>query len=82
MPSFLIEDWMMSDGLKLKGCELFLYALIHSYTKAGKTMFESEQSLGERFGYSRRNVVRSRSSRPISATICYAGPTGGDCGTG
>lgn len=21
MSSFLIEDWMMSDGLKLKGCE-------------------------------------------------------------
>lgn len=62
MSSFLIEDWMMSDGLKLKGCELFLYALIHSYTKAGKTMFESEQSLGERFGYSRRNVGRALES--------------------
>lgn len=56
MPSFLIEEWMMSGGLKLKGCELFLYALIYSYTKAGKSMFESEQSLAERSGYSRKQI--------------------------
>lgn len=56
MSSFLIEDWMLEGGLNLKGCELLLYALIWSYSRKGKQMYESEQSLAERFGYSRKQI--------------------------
>ena len=56
MPGFLIEDWMMSERLGLKSNDLLLYALIHSYTRKGGTMFESETSLADRFGLSRKQV--------------------------
>lgn len=56
MSSFLIEDWMVGSGLNLKGCELILYALIWSYSRKGKQMYESEQSLAARFGYSRKQI--------------------------
>ena len=59
MSHFKIYDWMMGDGLKLKGCELLLYGLIYSYTINGKTLYEKEEALACRFSYSREHICRS-----------------------
>ena len=56
MSSFLVEDWMSGNGLKLSGNELILYALIFSYSRKGKTMFESEDNLAKKYNLSRKQV--------------------------
>ena len=53
---FLVENWMMGEGLHLKGCELLVFAYAYSYHRKGKNMFISEGNLGELICYSRRNV--------------------------
>lgn len=57
MSSFLIDDRMMSEGLKLKGCCLLLFAM--SYHKVGSSLYESERAIAERTGYAREVVGRS-----------------------
>lgn len=47
---------MLSGGLGLKGLALSLFALVFSFTRSGRTMFESEESLAECFGFSREHV--------------------------
>ena len=47
---------MLSGGLGLKGLPLNLFALVFSFTRSGRTMFESEESLAACFGYSREHV--------------------------
>lgn len=59
MSSFLIDDRMMSGGLKLKGCCLLLFAMAMSYYKAGSSLYESERAIAERTGYAREVVGRS-----------------------
>ena len=56
MSSFLVEDWMSGCGLRLSGNELLLYALIFSYSRKGKTMFESEDNLAKKYKLSRKQV--------------------------
>ena len=56
MSSFLVADWMSGNGLKLSGNELILYALIFSYSRKGKTMFESEDNLAKKYNLSRKQV--------------------------
>ena len=56
MSSFLIEDWMSGNGLKLSGNELILYALVFSFARKGKTMFESEESLAKKYKLSRKQI--------------------------
>ena len=53
---FLVENWMMGEGLHLKGCELLVFAYAYSYHRKGKSLFVSEGKLGEMICYSRRNV--------------------------
>lgn len=59
MSSFLIDDRMMYEGLKLKGCCLLLFAMAMSYHTAGKSLYESERAIAERTGYAREVVGRS-----------------------
>ena len=59
MASFIIDDKMMHGGLGLKGCELLLFGLILSYTKLGKTLYQKEETIASRFGYSREHICRS-----------------------
>ena len=47
---------MLAEGLGLKGLPLSLFALVFSFTRSGRTMFESEESLAACFGYSREHV--------------------------
>ena len=47
---------MLSGGLGLKGLPLSLFALVFSFTRSGRTMFEIEESLAACFGYSREHV--------------------------
>ena len=47
---------MLAEGLGLKGLPLNLFALVFSFTRSGRTMFESEESLAVCFGYSREHV--------------------------
>lgn len=56
MNNFKIYRWMLSGGLGLKGLPLSLFALVFSFTRSGRTMFESEESLAACFGYSREHV--------------------------
>lgn len=56
MSSFIVADWMMGKGLGLKGCELLIFAMIVSYSRKGKTLFVSEQSLAEYTGYTKRHI--------------------------
>ena len=56
MSSFLVEDWMSGCGLRLSGNELLLYALIFSYSRKGRTMFESEDNLAKKYKLSRKQV--------------------------
>ena len=56
MNNFKIYRWMLSGGLGLKGLPLNLFALVFSFTRSGRTMFESEESLAACFGYSREHV--------------------------
>lgn len=53
---FLVENWMMGEGLHLKGCELLVFACAYSFHRKGKSLFVSEGKLGELICYSRRNV--------------------------
>lgn len=53
---------MLGEGLGLKGCELLIFAKIASFTRQGKTMFESEQSLANYTGYSKRKVISAMKS--------------------
>lgn len=62
MASFIIDDKMMHGGLGLKGCELLLFGLILSYTKLGKTLYQKEETIASRFGYSREHISRSMKS--------------------
>lgn len=59
MTKFLIHELMMGRGLKLKGCELLLFALIWSYTAKGKVMYVAEEKLAEMMMYSREQIGRS-----------------------
>lgn len=56
MDNFKVYRWMLSGGLGLKGLALSLFALVFSFTRSGRTMFESEESLAECFGFSREHV--------------------------
>ena len=56
MSSFIVADWMMGKRLCLKGCELLIFAMIVSYSRKGKTLFVSEQSLAEYTGYTKRHI--------------------------
>ena len=56
MNNFKIYRWMLSGGLGLKGLPLSLFALVYSFTRSGRTMFESAESLAACFGYSREHV--------------------------
>ena len=47
---------MLAEGLRLKGLPLSLFALVFSFTRSRRTMFESEESLAACFGYSREHV--------------------------
>lgn len=77
MSSFLVEDWMSGNGLKLSGNELILYALVFSFSRKGKTMFESEENLAKKYKLSRKQtstilkklrseglIIRSQSKHP------------------
>lgn len=52
-------SWMLHKHLGLKGCELILFAIIWSYTIAGKTLFASESHLAEELGYTREHIGKS-----------------------
>ena len=56
MDNFKIYRWMLAGGLGLKGLSLSLFALVFSFTRSKRTMFESEESLAECFGFSREHV--------------------------
>ena len=47
---------MLAEGLGLKGLPLSIFALVFSFTRSRRTMFESEESLAVCFGYSREHV--------------------------
>ena len=59
MTKFLIHEMMMGRGLKLKGCELLLFALIWSFTAKGKVMYVAEENLAEMMMYTREHIGRS-----------------------
>lgn len=59
MTKFLIHELMMGRGLKLKGCELLLFALIWSYTAKGKVMYVAEENLAVMMMYTREHIGRS-----------------------
>jgi hypothetical protein len=56
MNNYKVYRWMLAEGLGLKGLPLSLFALVFSFTRSGRTMFESEESLAACFGYSREHV--------------------------
>ena len=56
MDNYKVYHWMLAGGLGLKGTSLGVFALVFSYTRCGRTMFESEESLAKCFGYSREHV--------------------------
>lgn len=56
MDNYKVYQWMLAGGLGLKGTSLGIFALVFSYTRCGRTMFESEESLAKCFGYSREHV--------------------------
>ena len=57
MSGFYIHDSMLVGGLDLKGCDLLIFAIVHSYTAAGKETY-SISSISERLGYDRSHVAR------------------------
>lgn len=57
MSGFYIHDSMLVGGLDLKGCDLLIFAVVHSYTAAGKETY-SISSISERLGYDRSHVAR------------------------
>ena len=82
---FLVENWMMGEGLHLKGCELLVFAYAYSYHRKGKSMFVSEGNLGKMIDYSRRYVgiaidrlcekqllIRSNEKHPEYQTYTYS----------
>ena len=82
---FLVENWMMGDGLHLKGCELLVFAYAYSYHRKGKSLFVSEGNLGKMIDYSRRYVgiaidrlcekqllIRSEEKHPEYQTYTYS----------
>ena len=56
MDSYKVYRWMLAGGLGLKGLSQSLFALVFSYSRCGRTLFESEESLAKCFGYSREHV--------------------------
>jgi len=85
MIRFLVENWMMGEGLHLKGCELLVFAYAYSYHRKGKMLFVSEGNLGEMIDYSRRSVgtaldklcekqllIRSEEKHPEYQTYTYS----------
>lgn len=69
MANFVVDDYMMTAGLHLTGCELLLFALIFSYTRNNQTLFASEGNLADRLGYSRKQVDRALLSLRQSGLI-------------
>jgi hypothetical protein len=82
---FLVENWMMGEGLHLKGCELLVFAYAYSYHRKGKSLFVSEGNLGKMIDYSRRYVgiaidrlcekqllIRSEEKHPEYQTYTYS----------
>lgn len=47
MDNYKVYQWMLAGGLGLKGTSLGVFALVFSYTRCGRTMFESEESLAD-----------------------------------
>ena len=84
MSDFVVYGWMLGRGLGLKGCELLIFGLVVSYSRKGKVLFESEQSLSDYTGYSKRSIrtalknlvaqgliVRSDTQHPKYQTFDY-----------
>ena len=59
MDNYKVYRWMLAEGLGLKGLSQSIFALVFSYTRSGRTMFESEESLAKCFGYSREHVCKT-----------------------
>ncbi len=56
MPGFYVEDWMLGEGLGLKGCELLVFVYAYSFFRDGKEMFAAEERIGDLICYSRKQV--------------------------
>ena len=80
-----VENWMMGEGLGLKGIELLVFAHAFSYYRQGKEMFISEGNLGAMIGHSRKHVgaalgrlcekrllIRSKTKHPGHQTYSYS----------
>ena len=80
-----LENWMMGEGLRLKGIELLVFAHAYSYYRQGKEMFISEGNLGRMIGHSRKHVgaalarlcekkllIRSEAKHPGHQTYSYS----------
>ena len=80
-----VENWMMGEGLGLKGIELLVFAHAFSYYRQGKEMFMSEGNLGKMIGCSRKHVgiafgrlcrkkllIRSEVKHPGHQTYSYS----------
>ena len=80
-----VENWMMGEGLGLKGIELLVFAHAFSYYRQGKEMFMSEGNLGKMIGCSRKHVgiafgrlcrkkllIRSEAKHPGHQTYSYS----------
>ena len=82
---FLVENWMMGEGLGLKGIELLVFAHAFSYYRQGKEMFMSEGNLAKMVGRSRKHIgiaygrlckkkllIRSEDKHPGHQTYSYS----------
>ena len=82
---FLVENWMMGEGLGLKGIELLVFAHAFSFHRQGKEMFMSEGNLAKMIGCSRKHIgiaygrlcgkkllIRSEEKHPGHQTYSYS----------
>ena len=71
MSDFVVYGWMLGRGLGLKGCELLIFGLVVSYSRKGKVLFESEQSLSDYTGYSKRSIRTALKNLVAQGLIDY-----------
>ena len=84
MSDFVVYEWMLGRELDLGKCELVILGLVFSYSRKGMTMYQSEQSLADYAGVSKRTVctaikklmdhgliVRSKEKHPKYRTYEY-----------
>ena len=84
MSDFVVYEWMLGRDLDLGKCELVILGLVFSYSRKGMTMYQSEQSLADYAGVSKRTVctaikklmdqgliIRSKEKHPKYRTYEY-----------